>query len=106
MIEKAFANDGDLGDYTPPVSIAPETTDVIELLVKIADYLIIFVGSAACLALIIAGIMWATAMGDDEKISQAKRLIKWSIIGLIIALSAWGIVSLVIEMFAPDMTNI
>ncbi len=44
------------------------------------------------LAVVIGGIMYITALGDDQKVSRAKNIIKYALIGLLICGSAFAIV--------------
>jgi cytochrome bd-type quinol oxidase subunit 2 len=48
-----------------------------------------FLGITFLILMILAGYSWMTAEGNDEQITKAKRTIKQSIIGLVIAISAW-----------------
>jgi len=48
---------------------------------------------AAVIMLVIGGIMFFTAMGDPNKVNQAKDIIQWTIIGLFIIYGAWVIVN-------------
>jgi len=45
--------------------------------------------------LVIGGIIFMTAAGDPNRISTAKRIILWTIVGFLIILLAGGIVSVV-----------
>ena len=62
--------------------------DLIKSIVSIAIYFVGFV----CVSLIIyGGFMWALAAGAQEKITKAKNLIMYSLIGLLITASAYAI---------------
>jgi hypothetical protein len=60
---------------------------------------IIFVtlGALCVLMIVIAGIRYMTAAGEPAKVTQAKNTILYSLIGLVIAASAWAIVDLAIK---------
>lgn len=49
------------------------------------------VGTIFLLLTVYAGILWMTAQGDETKVSKSIQIIKASIIGLIITLSAYAI---------------
>ena len=49
----------------------------------------------AVLAIIAAGYMYLTAYGDTEKMDRAKRTFTYAVIGLIIALTAYGIIAII-----------
>lgn len=56
-----------------------------------------FLGIIAVVIILMGGFKWMTAMGADDKITEAKGLISAGIIGLVIVLSAFGIASFVLE---------
>ncbi len=56
-----------------------------------------FLGVVAVVIILFGGFKWMVAGGNDEKVSEAKRLIIAGIIGLAIILSAYAIASFVIE---------
>ena len=63
---------------------------IIELLVDWINFALGFVGILAIVALIWGGVRLVTSMGQDEQsVEDAKRTIFSSIIGLVIAFSAW-----------------
>lgn len=66
---------------------------------NIINILLFVLGTAAVIAIIIAGITYTTANGDASKTKQAKDTIMYAVIGLIVALMAWGIVSFVLQQF-------
>lgn len=49
----------------------------------------------AVIALIVGGYQYLTAYGDDEKHKNAQKTITYAIIGLIIAITAFGIVKII-----------
>jgi hypothetical protein len=53
------------------------------------------VGTIFLVLTIYAGIMWMTAQGEEEKVTKAKDIIKASIIGLIVIMSAYAITAFV-----------
>lgn len=63
------------------------------------QYVNIFVGLLALLAVIYilyAGFAWMTSAGNEEKALKAKRTISYTVVGLLVMLSAWGIAYYVI----------
>ena len=55
-----------------------------------------FVGMLFLLFMIYAGYLWMTARGEDEQVKKATGIIKTSVIGLIILLSAYAISNFII----------
>jgi len=50
------------------------------------NWILILVGVVGVIAFAIAGILYLTAAGDDERIKTAKKAMMFSIIGVIVAL--------------------
>lgn len=97
------AEDGDLGmikELNP--NIMPSDSGTQEVLYNVANYLLSFIGGIAVISIIIGGIMWAMAAGDEFKIDKAKTTIKFSVIGLVVALASYVIINSLIEIFASN----
>ena len=62
---------------------------------NITKTIIAAAGACAVLFIIIGGIQMLTAYGSDEKIGKAKKTITWAIIGLLIAILSYAIVSII-----------
>lgn len=56
-----------------------------------------FLGIIAVLIVLMGGFKWMTAGGNDDKVSEAKRLLIAGVIGLAIILSAYAISSFVLS---------
>lgn len=52
-----------------------------------------------------AGYLWMTASGDAEKLNKAKELLKNSVIGLIIVVSAYAITYFVLFKLSENLVN-
>ena len=72
----------------------PGSKNVLQIL--LTD-LFIIVGALAFLMLVVAGFRYILARGNPEKITQARNMIMYSLIGLIICVLASTIVNFVIE---------
>jgi len=62
---------------------------------SITQSIIGLAGGMAFLFIIIGGIQILTAYGNDEKITNAKKTIQYAIVGLLIALLSYAIVSII-----------
>ena len=71
-------------------------TDAIK---NITNILLYALGFIAVIAIIIGGIKYVLANGDASKIKSSKDIILYAVIGLIVAIMAWGIVSFVVDRF-------
>lgn len=60
-------------------------------------YILGLIGSVALLLIIIAGIMYMTAAGVEEKITSAKRILSGAVIGLGIALLAFSLLQVIMS---------
>ncbi len=56
-----------------------------------------FLGIVAVVIIILGGFKWMTAGGNEDKVSESKKLITAGIIGMVIVLAAWGIATFVIN---------
>ena len=56
----------------------------------------------ALLALIYAGIRFLTSYGEEEGITEAKRIATWSIIGFVVTLLAYTVVSAINTLAFPE----
>ncbi len=57
-------------------------------------------GVVAVALIVYAGGLWITAGGDDEKVSQAKKIIKNVVIGMIVLGLAYAITSFIVSLIA------
>lgn len=67
-------------------------SDVVE---GISNWLLNFAIILGPVLLVVAGVIFMTAAGDPNRVSTAKRMILWTIVGFLIILLAKGIVSVV-----------
>ena len=72
--------------------------DVRDTAVTIIKYLITFLGIIAVAIILYGGFIWMTAAGNDDRVSKAKKIIIAGMIGLIIVIAAFAIVTFVIDM--------
>lgn len=70
-------------------------TAVINLIDTIAGWFQIIVLAIAVIIIIWAGLVWMTAGGDEEKITTARRMILYGLVGVGIVIVAYGMVALV-----------
>ena len=71
--------------------------DPRETAAKVVNVILGFLGIIAVVLILIAGFLWMTAAGSEEKISTAKKLMSAGVIGLVIVLAAFGIARFVIS---------
>src|SRR3989339_1268716 len=71
--------------------------DPRETAAKVVNVTLGFLGIIAVVLILIAGFLWMTAAGSEEKIATAKKLMSAGVIGLVIVLAAFGIARFVIS---------
>lgn len=75
------------------------TTDGNTLLTNGLNLAYFLAGAICVIVIIIAGIMYVTSTGDAGRVTKAKNLLTYAIVGLIIILSAFAITNFVIGRF-------
>jgi heme/copper-type cytochrome/quinol oxidase subunit 2 len=65
----------------------------------IADAVWIIFTIIAVVMFVVAGIMFLTASGDAEKIKTARNAFLWGVAGVVVAIIAFGIISIVGSVF-------
>ena len=82
---ESYASGIGLGDTDPRVMIA-----------RIVQIILGFLGIIAVGLIIYGGFLWMTSNGNEEQISRAKKTLINAVIGLIIILASFGIVSFIL----------
>ena len=70
----------------------PAGLSLLEIAANVLNLLLSILGIIAIISLVIGGGMYLTAYGDEKRIDTAKQIVKYSIIGIIVALGALVIV--------------
>ena len=78
------------------VGVKLSSNSPVTMAVNIINLSISFLGLGAVVIILIGGFQWMTAMGNDDSIKKAKKLMTGGIIGLVIVLAAWGIARYVV----------
>jgi hypothetical protein len=85
----------DLGlNYATNIGLG--TKDVRETISSIIRAFMGLLGIVAVCIILYGGFIWMTAAGNEEKVSEAKKLIISGIIGLVIIMSAYAIAQFVV----------
>lgn len=77
-------------DNLPKAKATQDTLD------KILTITFVTIGAIAFIMIVIAGFRYITARSDPDKITQAKNMLVYSLIGLILAASAAAIVQVIL----------
>jgi len=92
-----FALAVDFGFAPVSNSISLATGDPRVIIGRIIQIALSFLGVIALLLIMYAGFLWMTSSGDEDKITRAKTTLKNAVIGLVIILSSWAIVTFVLS---------
>lgn len=76
------------------------TADADNLLANGLELVYFLAGTISVIVIVIAGIMYTTASGDASKLTRAKNLLTYAIVGLVVVLVAFIVTNFVIGRFA------
>lgn len=94
-IDQLFtAEEAGLGNVSPEAVVVNVAEAVLGLLSLIAVGLVLY-----------AGFLWMTAAGDEDKVDKAKKIMRNSLIGLLILLSAIGVTNYITTLIV-DVTRV
>jgi len=77
---------------------------IMNIIKGIMNWLLALVGILGVIGFAIAGILYLTAAGDEDRIGLAKRAMTWSIVGVIVALLGLVIVRAAASMIGGSNT--
>lgn len=92
----------DVGVNEVNSTIQLSSANPITIAARIINILMMFLGAIAVSLVIFAGFKWMTSNGNEENVAAAKKILKNSVIGLLIILSSWGIVSFILGRLLGD----
>lgn len=72
---------------------------------QITDVLLFIIGAVAVIMLVIGGIRYTISGGDQNQVTAAKNTILYAIIGIIVAILAYAIISFVTGSFSSGGTT-
>ncbi|HLC89407.1 MAG TPA: hypothetical protein VJG65_00425 [Patescibacteria group bacterium] len=82
------------------------TKDLRESVMTIVNVLLGFLGIIAIIVILYGGFVWLTAGGNEEKVSQAKKIISAGIIGLVVIFTSYAIAQFVINALIEATTGV
>ena len=71
-------------------------TDLRSLVLRIVNYFLTFLGIIAVLFVIYGGVTYVTSAGNDEAVGNAKKIIMYALIGIIIILLSFVLVNAIL----------
>lgn len=71
------------------------TTNIVAIIERVFNFLFTILMFLAGIFLVYAGYVYLTAAGDAEKVTQAKNIIIYAVVAIIIGMVAWSIPTLI-----------
>src|SRR3989338_1965188 len=90
-------------DVPGQAGLALTSTDPRVIVAKIVRVALGFLGTVALLLILYGGYLWMTAVGNEEQIDKAKKVITQATIGLAIILSAFSITQFILNRLLADL---
>jgi hypothetical protein len=78
-------------------TIGVGTADLKATVINIIQWVLGLLGLIAVIMILYGGFIWMTAGGNEDKVSTAKKIITAAVVGLIVILLAWAIVTFVVK---------
>ncbi len=91
-----FQFDGD-GRVIEAIGGQVTTTDPEKITTNTMNWALGLLGLVAVIIIIFGGFTWMTAAGNEEKISKAKKILTYSVIGLVIIIFSLTLVNTIFD---------
>lgn len=85
-------------DWDGTIEITNRTggaNDLMTIALKVINWMLLIIAMAATIMIIYAGIMLVFNGGNESRVAQAKSTLTWAIIGLVVAIGAFALVSII-----------
>jgi len=79
-------------EIEPPISREIAEAPIPVIIGRVIQWIMGVVGALAVLMIVYAGLQYMFSVGDERQIKQAKSILVWAIVGLLICISAYVIV--------------
>jgi len=81
------------------------TDDLGDFIIKLVNFALPYLTLAAFIGYVIAGFMYVTALGNDEQLQKAKKILIWSSVGLILVILSFAITSLLTKQLVEGLAG-
>jgi hypothetical protein len=92
-----------IGGIALPTDTGLSTTSIPTILSGILTFLLYMLGGVGVLAFVYAGFMYIFAGGDETKATEAKKIIIYSVVGIVVALVSLILVATVMNLIAGSV---
>ena len=93
LIASPIFADSSIGGLSPVTPTG--NLDVVSVLTTVIDWVLAFSGAVAVLFLILGGLQYITAAGNEKRVETAKNTILYAVIGLVVILLSFVIVAFI-----------
>lgn len=84
--------------YTSPL---PTSVELLDMIAQIANYLFWILLAISIVFIVYAGILFVTASGNPDQVEKARHIILYAVIGIIVAMLAYGIRTFLLTAATP-----
>lgn len=84
---------------TNPNNIFNTAVNFMDVVTRIANFIITFIAILGIIFLVYGGLMYVTSAGDESRAEDGKKTITYALIGLLLAGMAYAIESLILTTF-------
>ncbi|MFC1687649.1 pilin [Patescibacteria group bacterium] len=70
-------------------------TDPEGIAISTVQWALGLLGLVAVVMIIAGGFMWMTSAGNEARVTKAKEIIKWAVVGMMVIFLSWAIVTFV-----------
>lgn len=85
--------------WTGPSAAVSAAPTLLEIIQNVLNFLLSLVGVLAIVMLVWGGVMYLTSAGDEKRADTAKSIVKFSIIGIAVALASLVLVTQIANLF-------
>ena len=82
------------------------TEDAGDLVIKYVNFALPYLTLAAFVGFVVAGFFYVTAYGNEEQLQKAKKILIWSVVGLLLVIMSYAIIQFLtaglVEELQPD----
>lgn len=97
LTANAQSADFGLNQVNTGLNNALASGDPREMVGRIINVALGFLGVIAVVIILMGGFKWMTAAGNEDKVAEAKKLMGAGVIGLAIVLAAWAVATFIIN---------
>jgi hypothetical protein len=77
------------------VGLPTSTGSITDVIVNVTKLLMTLIGSLSVIFIIVGGIQMASAAGNPKNFARGRETVLYAVVGIIIAIGAYGIVSFI-----------